>query len=75
MLATPYEVFHLDFVLRNLCRGKIPDERFSLVCGGGRNCSNQLVYRGLFGHGLLLFLDGRLDMVMNQNYMGNHCPG
>jgi hypothetical protein len=58
MLATPYEAFHLGFVLRNLCRGKIPDERFSPVCGGGRNYSDQLVYRRLFGHGLLFFLDG-----------------
>jgi hypothetical protein len=26
MLATPFEAFHLGFVLGNLCRGEIPDE-------------------------------------------------
>jgi hypothetical protein len=75
MLAMPYEAFHLGFVLRNLCRGKIPDERFSPVCGGGRNRSDQLVCGWLFSHGLLLFLDGWLDKVMNKNSMGNHYPG
>jgi hypothetical protein len=35
MLATPYEAFHLDFVLKNLCRGEIPDEWFSPVYAGG----------------------------------------
>jgi hypothetical protein len=75
MLATPYEAFHLGFILRNLCRGKISDERFSLVCGGGQNRGDQLVCRWLFGHRLLLFLDKRLDKVMNENSIGNRCPG
>jgi hypothetical protein len=75
MLATPYEAFYLGFVLRNLCRGKIPDERFSPVYGSGHNRSDQLVCRWLFGHGLLLFLDGWLDKIMNKNSVGNCCPG
>jgi hypothetical protein len=45
VLATPYEAFHLGFVMRNLYRGKIPDERFSLVCSSGQNHSDHLVCR------------------------------
>jgi hypothetical protein len=75
MLDTPHEVFHLGFILRNLYRGKISDERFSSVCGVGQNRGDQLVYRRLFGHWLLLFLDRWLDKVMNEISMGNRCPG
>jgi hypothetical protein len=74
MLATLYEAFHLGLVLGNLYRGEIPDEWFSPVYVGGQNCSDQLVYRWLFGHGLLFFLDGRLNKVMNKN-SGDHCLG
>jgi hypothetical protein len=75
MLAMPYETFHLAFILRNLYRGEIPDERFSPVYAGGQNRSDQLVCRWLFSHGLLFLLDGWLDKVMNKNSMGNRCPG
>jgi hypothetical protein len=70
MLATPYEVFHLGFVLRNLYRGKISDEWFSPIYGGG-NHSDQLICRQGFGHRLLLFLDRWLDKVMKENTMRN----
>jgi hypothetical protein len=70
----PYEVFHLGLLLGNLCRGEILDERLSPVSTGGRNHGDQLVCRWLFGHRLLFFLDGRLNKVMNENSMGDHCP-
>jgi hypothetical protein len=75
MLAMLYEVFHLGLVLGNLCRGKIPNELLSLVGAGGRNHSDQLVYRRQFNHRLLFFLDGLLNKVMNENSMGDHYPG
>jgi hypothetical protein len=75
MLATQYEAFHLGLVLGNLCRGEIPDEWLSPVGAGGQNHSNQLVCKRLFSHMLLFFLDGRLNKVMNENFMGDHCPG
>jgi hypothetical protein len=75
MLASPYEAFHLGLVLGNLCRGEIPDEWLSLVGAGGQNHSDQLVYRWLFSHRLLFFLDGQLNKVMNENSMADPCPG
>jgi hypothetical protein len=70
MLATSYEAFHLGLVLGNLYRGEIPDEWLSPISAGGRNHSDQLVYRRLFSHRLLFFLDGRLNKVMNKNSKG-----
>jgi hypothetical protein len=75
MLATSYEAFHLGLVLGNLCRGEIPNEWLSPIGAGGRNHSDQLVYRWLFSHRLLFFLDGRLNKVMNENSRGDHCMG
>jgi hypothetical protein len=75
MLVTSYESFHLGFILRNIYRGKISDEWFSPVYGGGRNHGDQLVCRQLFDHQLLLFLGRRLDKVMNENSMENRCLG
>jgi hypothetical protein len=63
MFPMPYEAFHLGLVLGNLCRGEIPNEWFSPVCADGWNHSDQLVCRWLFSHGLLFFLDGRLNKV------------
>jgi hypothetical protein len=70
MLATSYEAFYLGLVLGNLCGGEIPDEWFSPVYAGGRNHSDQLVCRWLFGHMLLFFLNGRLNKVMNETPWG-----
>jgi hypothetical protein len=75
MLATPYEAFHLGLALGNLCRGEIPNEWLSPVGAGGQNRSNQLVCRWLFIHRLLFFHNGQVDKVMNENSMGDHCPG
>jgi hypothetical protein len=75
MLAMPYETFHLGLVMGNLCRSEIPDEWLSLVGAGGQNCSDQLVYRWLFSYRLFFFLDGWLDKVLNENSMGDLCPG
>jgi hypothetical protein len=75
MLAMSYEAFHLGLVLGNLCRGEILDEWLHPVSAGGQNHSDQLVYRRLFSHRLLFFLDGRLNKVMNENSMGDHYPG
>jgi hypothetical protein len=75
MLATPYEAFHLGLVLGNLYRGEILDERLSPVGAGAWNHSDQLVCRQLFSYRLLFYLDGWLDKVMNENSMGDLCPG
>jgi hypothetical protein len=74
MLAMLYEAFHLGLVLRNLCRGEIPDEWLSPVGAVGQNHSDQLVCRWLFSHRVLFFLDGWLNKVMNENSMGDYCP-
>jgi hypothetical protein len=75
MLATSYEAFYLSLVLGNLCKGEIFDEWLSPIGAGGWNHSDQLVYRRLFSHRLLFLLDGRLNKVMNENSMGDLCPG
>jgi hypothetical protein len=75
MLATLYEVFHLGLISGNLCRGQIPDEWLSLVGAGGQNHSDQLVYRRVLSHRLPFFLDRWLNKVINENSMGDRCPG
>jgi hypothetical protein len=75
VLATPYKVLHLNFVVENICSHEIPYEWLSPIVVASQNHGDQLVCKRLFSHRLFFLLDGRLHKVLDENSMGNLCSG